>query len=493
MKIRSTVPSGLRLSVLAIAAACALVPAQAGFLDDFYSSAGANGNMTPGGIYEGQSSIALSGGGFTYRTPNRSFNPVTFSPPSFNAGCGGIDIYLGAMGFPSSADMTAFLRNIGQAAGGIAFDIALKALSPELSTTITNFSKDIQAWTKDFKNSCKAATALIESTSGKSVQELQDLARKNNIWTSSDYSTGAKNEGDMQKQKEDAKAFVTANPNSGLNPQRNLVWEVLNSGDFAGTVTDQEKRFIMAITGTVVFQYTNESDASSIVPRALPAATGDVDTLIEKLVGDKDTATVDVPIFQCTNVTTDAPSNLAAATGNNNCLIATLGTETISGGFRYRLEQAKNAVVTGIRTRQALTGDDMLAYGVLHNSSALPILKVVQASALQRNNFIGDATVSQYLDIAAREMAIKYLKTAVGVVKMTANAGGNTNSKLVSDESAKLLLKATEIDKSLESSEKNMRDKINNVSSTLTTYESVRKYMLNTMSADLTRSRALGG
>lgn len=486
-------PYTLRLTALAVAAACALVPARAGFLDDFYTASGATVNMTPGGVYEGQSSNVLTGGGFTYRVPNRSFNPVTFSPPSFNAGCGGIDLYLGAMGFPSSAEMTAFLRNIGQAAGGIAFDIALKALSPELSTTINNFSKDIQAWTKDFRNSCAAATALMETTGASgAIREIALNAKKNMRLTSSDSTEAEKNGADPQKLKQEANAFAQSNPSAGLNPQRNLVWEALNSGDFAGTVTDQEKRFVMAITGSIVIKFPNENDSSSPITVALAPATGDVDELIEKLVGDKDTSTVEVPVYNCVNVATSAPPNYSA-TGFNNCLEATLGSETIGGGFRYRLEQAKNAVVNGIRARQALTGDDMAAYTVLHSSSSLPILKLVQASAQQRNNFIGDATVSQYLDIAAREMAINYLKTAISVIKLTASNSGAGNSKAVADEAAKLNYKAIEIAKSLEASEKNMRDKISNLSSTLATYESVRRYMQNTMSADLTRSRALGG
>lgn len=491
--MKKNAPHHLRVTALAVAAACALVPAKAGFLDDFYTASGATVNMTPGGVYEGQSSNVLTGGGFTYRVPNRTFNPVTFSPPSFNAGCGGIDMYLGAFGFPSSAEMTAFLRNVGQAAGGIAFDIALKALSPELSTTINNFSKDIQSWTKDFKNSCKAASALLETTGAAgAIHEIAANAAKNMRLTSSDGVDAEKNAADAQKIKEQANAFAAANPSAGLNPQRNLVWEALNSGDFGGTVTDQEKRFVMAITGSIVIRFVSETDSSSPMTVALAPATGDVDELIEKLVGDKDTATVEVPVYNCTNVTTSAPPNFTAV-GYNNCLQASLGNETIGGGFRYRLEQARQAVVTGIRTRQALTGDDMAAYAVLHGSSSLPILKLVQASAQQRNNFIGDATVNQYLDIAAREMAINYLRTAISVIKLTVNSGGGGNSKSVSEELNRLNNKAIDIGNSLAASEKNMRDKINNLSTTLATYENVRKYMQNTMSADLTRSRAMGG
>ena len=483
----------IRLTTIAIASACALVPAQAGFLDDFYTASGATVNMTPAGVYEGQSSNVMTGGGFTYRVPNRTFNPVTFSPPNFSAGCGGIDLYLGAMGFPSSAEMTAFLRNIGQAAGGIAFDIALKALSPELSTTINNFSKDIQAWTKDFRNSCKAATALMETTGASAaIAEIAGNAKKSMRLSSSDESANEKSAADMAKIKAEANAFASANPGAGLNPQRNLVWEALHSGDFGSSVTDQEKRFIMAITGSIVIRFTSESDSSSPITKPLAPATGDVDELIEKLIGDKTASTVEVPVYNCTNVNTGAPPNFSTS-GFNNCLEASLGNETIGGGFRYRLEEAKNAVVTAIRTRQALTADARTAYGVLHASSSLPILKVVQASAQQRNNFIGDATVEQYLDIAAREMAINYLRTAVSIVKMTASGAAGGNSKAVAEEMDRLQAKASDISTSLANSEKSMRDKINNLSATLATYESVRKYMQNTMSADMTRSRALGG
>ena len=64
-------------------------PANAGFLDDFYNQSGATVNITPAGIYQGQSSNVIAGGALTMRVPNRTFNPLTFSPPNFSAGCGG--------------------------------------------------------------------------------------------------------------------------------------------------------------------------------------------------------------------------------------------------------------------------------------------------------------------------------------------------------------------------------------------------------------------
>jgi conjugative transfer pilus assembly protein TraH len=72
----------IRLSALSLAITMALVPAKAGFLDDFYTQSGATVNVTPAGIYESGSANVVSGGGLSYRTPNRTFNPFTFSPPS---------------------------------------------------------------------------------------------------------------------------------------------------------------------------------------------------------------------------------------------------------------------------------------------------------------------------------------------------------------------------------------------------------------------------
>ena len=101
-------------------------------MKDFYASAGSyQGNITSAGIYQSNSMNTITGGGFVYRAPRKDFNAFYFTPPSLFAGCGGIDIFLGAFGIPSREEFVAFLRNIGTALPGLAFQLALQSLAPD--------------------------------------------------------------------------------------------------------------------------------------------------------------------------------------------------------------------------------------------------------------------------------------------------------------------------------------------------------------------------
>ena len=110
----------MKKTLLSIACtlACAL-PAQAGFIEDFYTAAGAaQGNLTAPGLYQSQGLNTVTGGGYVFKAPRKEFTPFHFTPPSLSAGCGGIDLFLGAFSIPSKEEFLAFLRSISEISMG---------------------------------------------------------------------------------------------------------------------------------------------------------------------------------------------------------------------------------------------------------------------------------------------------------------------------------------------------------------------------------------
>lgn len=102
MKIRS-----FRLTLVTFCVSLSLIPnAQAGFLEDFYDSSSGAGqaNVTAAGIYESAHLNIATGGGFVYRAPRTDFTPFQFTPPKLSAGCGGIDLFMGAFSIPSKEE-----------------------------------------------------------------------------------------------------------------------------------------------------------------------------------------------------------------------------------------------------------------------------------------------------------------------------------------------------------------------------------------------------
>jgi conjugative transfer pilus assembly protein TraH len=483
----------LRLGALALAVSVALAPARATFLDDFYTASGATTNVTKGGVYQGQSSNVIAGGGLSTRIPNRTFIPITFSPPSFSAGCGGIDLYLGAMGFPSSAEMTAFMRNVGQAAGGIAFSIALKALSPELDSTINDFSQRIQKMVAEYKNACKAATALVEGVTGSSVAELKKQACEYGRTVRNDDTECEKNSGNVAKTKADAQSNATSNPNSLLNPERNVVWRALNSTDYGTSLTLAEKEFIMSITGTVIFLIDNPADNAPPRLVRVDPVKASIDELINALKGEAGTSGVSMEVYTCVHKNTVAPADTTAM-ADNNCLTVTKSTKNIGGGFLNKLTASKTAVVNAIQTRTSLTTDATLVnhYSVLHSASSLPLLKVIQASATKKNAMMTDSMVNTFLEITATEMSIRYLRYALGAISQTMGFISASNSQTDKDTMAVIMERYKDLSKNLNDREAIANQQLTTLTESLKLYETVQQYMQASLSVNMTRSLSLG-
>lgn len=482
----------IRLSVVALAISISLLPAKAGFLDDFYDQSGATTNVTPAGVYQGQSSSVVSGGGISYRVPNRTFSPLTFSPPNFKAGCGGIDLYLGAFGFPSSAEMTAFMRNVGQAAGGIAFSIALKALSPELDSTINDFSKRIQELRANFSNSCQAASQLMEATGGSAfVQEMAQNARKYLRETSSDETQAEVKAADPKLLKENSIGFANSNPSSGLNPERNVVWDGLSSGYYFGSLSHDEKLIIMSIVGTVVVTISDPADNSLPVITYHNSLYPNIDAAIDKFIGGKADAGGLFLAYRCTDKPTSAAPMYVIRESGGNCLVVDQFQSTIfAKGFRAKLEDSKNAVMNAIRTRSTLNTTVTNHYANLHGATSLPLLKIVQSAASTRNPFVAETLLEQYLDVAAKEMAIRYLRFAIAEINRIKI---DTPSLETTEMLRRVKEDANNITVKLDAREAALKIDVGNLAGQLKMYETLQTYMQSSLGADLSRSLKFGG
>src|ERR1700722_3305751 len=129
------------------------------------------GNITPAEIYQGQKAGYATGGGVTIRNRVQNLHPATITMPSFDAGCGGIDIYAGGLSFVNGAQLEETLKSIGSASAAYAFMLALETVSPQIANNI----KQMQTWANNINslniNSCETAAQLVGS-----VWPQQELA-----------------------------------------------------------------------------------------------------------------------------------------------------------------------------------------------------------------------------------------------------------------------------------------------------------------------------
>ena len=134
-------------------------------------------NSTAATTVTTQDRVGVFGGSFIMRTPVKSANIVSFDPPRLDAGCGGVDLYLGSFSFINGPQLVALFRQVAANAVGLAFKAAIDAISPSLGKLLTEFQTLLQNMNNLAKNSCnlshlitdKADKALSDAVGGDSA------------------------------------------------------------------------------------------------------------------------------------------------------------------------------------------------------------------------------------------------------------------------------------------------------------------------------------
>ena len=82
-------------------------------------------NFTAPTAHLGQRRGMITGGSLVARNGIANTNLVSFVPPSFSAGCGGIDLFAGSFSFINFNQFVQLLRNVAGNASGYAFQLAI--------------------------------------------------------------------------------------------------------------------------------------------------------------------------------------------------------------------------------------------------------------------------------------------------------------------------------------------------------------------------------
>jgi conjugative transfer pilus assembly protein TraH len=148
-----------RIIAIAMAAALAALPTNGlgSWMDDWFDQ---KVSQSPS-YFEGQKRGYLQGGSFSARWPTHTDSLMTVQPPTIKAGCGGIDVFTGGIGFLDFEYLVQKLQRVLQSAPGYAFQIGLKVLCEKCSSAlewITGISDALNGLQLD---ECKAGKALV--------------------------------------------------------------------------------------------------------------------------------------------------------------------------------------------------------------------------------------------------------------------------------------------------------------------------------------------
>ncbi|HEL7976685.1 TPA: F-type conjugal transfer protein TraH [Escherichia coli] len=379
----------MRLKPLCLAFALGLYSAgtaHAGLQDDmnsFFNDMSYASNTTSAKAWQGQAARYVTGGSFYARTGNKNIQLISISLPSINAGCGGIDVYLGAFSFINSDQITAFVKQTMANAAGYFFDLALKTTVPELAAAkdfIQKLAADINRFNM---SSCQAAKAMVDSVAslwGESQQNVcQSVAGQNNVfsdWVAS--RQGCTSGGSYSSVTDKASGAEKDQVLRNIN----LMWDAMENSSLS---SNQELRqFAMSISGSVIF-----GDDGNV--RILPSLASDRSLLTSMMSGGS------ANIYVCDNA--------------NKCLSPSMNSVTISES--KSLSRMVQDMLTSIEYK-AIT-DEPLAENEKQfiNSTSIPILSwIVDQSSLS----VSQSLFAQLTDYIAVDIYLQYLETVMKVV-----------------------------------------------------------------------------
>lgn len=416
-------------TAVAVSLSLLAAPAHAGFMDDFYTSAGAAVNVTPADLRKSGSGNFVTGGSVVWRVPQRGFTPFMWQPPRVKAGCGGIDMYMGSFGFANTSQFVDYLRNVGQNALGLFFKMALKAMSPDLEGAVNDLTGMINMFNGQASNSCEMAQNLMDRYAPS--QEQMNSAVRDSIGYDrdsgvvSDVATGIrKYAANLGIASTTANAKAT---NSGGKIEkavtRNYIWSAMNSGsmtDFPNSM----KEIAMSIAGATVVR------ADAVDPEAQNVDSKPPTINFKDLVGTWNDPTLVVKVIKCDEY--------------EECLNPTTTNESHTGFARNaytRLLGLRNKIVS----RTPLDATDNASLNML-GMTTLPVWKVLELTSSPGRLWLSDEYIKKFSNVIGYELAIGFIssltydveKTLVKVTKAGDKPGAVEHLTKVQEQLARL-------------------------------------------------------
>ena len=138
-------------------------------------------NATAPTAHLGQRRGVISGGSVVSRNRVMNTNMVSFVPPSFSAGCGGIDLFGGSFSFINMNQFVNLMRAVASNAAGYAFQLAINAMCPDCGNVMSDLQKKVQQLNQMFSNSCQLAQGLVNDAASVLPEKVQSDMKMSTI------------------------------------------------------------------------------------------------------------------------------------------------------------------------------------------------------------------------------------------------------------------------------------------------------------------------
>lgn len=385
--------SGRVISAVSLSAVLAATsPARAadlnGEINNMFSNLGAIGNYTAPGAFKGQTFNTYTGGNLFLRTPNKTYQLAAIQFPSAKGGCGGIDVFGGSFSHISATEFKNMLKNITAALPGIAFQLALEAVSPLLGG-LTKWAKGLETMLNNARiNSCETATALVSSAAEAigydSQRGCQKVAMSMGLATDADDATKqcATNSSSIL-----ARARASSDPDVKKLPPfiGNFTWKALKTID---TLDDPGRELVMSVVGALIFPPESANrDPDYIGPS--------ITSVAQLLSGQSDagSGSVNVQLLSCNNYT--------------ECDVVTRSNSYVHQPLTKKVEDLMRTISDNIRTRTPIANNSS-AVGFV-NTTSIPVWRMLSIGNTIPGSGLADAMIANYREVIAADYAFTFL------------------------------------------------------------------------------------
>lgn len=362
-------------------------------MQELFDSVNSYGNVSNPAAIQGQTMNMYTGGSMFMRTPKRTYNMASVSVPSWSAGCGGIDLFMGGFSFINKDQFVAMLKNIGSNALGYGFKLALQNLCP----TCDNVMQALQATANQINrlniDSCEAAKGIVNASAPASWDKgRQNSAMNWGVFTNvfeniTDAWTSTKN--NESKANDTLNRVASAKPEAKDDlPRGNVVWKALKKLD---GIDDEQRMVLMSMIGTSIFNTTDGNRDPIFLPST--------NITVEELVGARDVSDVlRLPIYRCDTLSEEGCLNPFPDFSNER------------KSFRTIVSTRMYEIVDKLANRTAYDNPDELWKFL--NVTDLPVYKMLAVATTLNNTGMADNLVNRYVDLIAAKYAEVYIQRA---------------------------------------------------------------------------------
>lgn len=381
---------------------------QAMTMQELFDEVNAVGNVSRPAALQGQTMNIYTGGSMFMRVPNKTYQLASVTAPSWNAGCGGIDLYMGGISFINKEQFVAMLRNIGSNALGYSFKLAMQNLCPTCDNVMQALQATAQAANRLNIDSCEAARGIVNaSLSDSLVRGKEAAARQYGTYITNTFSdvTDAWSQVMGKEHRTNETLDKAAREDQSIKdrvPAGNIVWKSLKKMQ---GVDDRQREVLMSMVGTVILPAL-DSDKTGAAPMILDGTGITLEMLMGEGRGSTDESTL--PVWVCDKK------------GADECMNPRLDTVRIKG-FRSMVREKLDLVADKIASRSAYGDDEQPQIMAFLNVTDLPVYKMLAVATSVGNTGMADMLMGRYEQLIAAKYAQTYIERAVSDLRKALN------------------------------------------------------------------------